>query len=125
MAWSVDAFYYVYAEWRGGKNCVWIPCKRTLNVDICMEIWQEKHLEKGTLIDNTVHSVTNNYNSSKPEKSRKRQIFYGFLGHERDASVPHTAKKQPSMYNLTGKIWIATVSRSFNFGNDIPVKKGR
>ncbi len=103
--WTADAYYSVYAEWRGCKKCVWIGCKRTLNTDVCMEVWQKS----------TVHSATDNYISSRPEKSVQRQLFTNTVNIEYNADGTRIQSTRASIYNLTGTIWVATASRTFDF----------
>ena len=104
--WDCNAYYSVYAQWRGCNSCVWIGCKRTLHSDICMEIW---HVE-------VVYSKTDAYNSSKPVKqSGWRDLFRERVAIQYQSDGTKIKVCRSSIYNLTGKYWIATTSRTLNF----------
>jgi hypothetical protein len=104
--WDCLAYYSVYALWRGCKNCIWIGCSRTLHSSICMEI----------LVDDTVYSVTDNYNSTKPERGAAREnVFWKRIPFRYYANGTVVQATRGSIYNLTGTIWIATASRTLNY----------
>jgi len=114
--WETNAYYSVYAEWRGGKHGIWIHCKRTLNSDICMEVWQ-KYI---------VYSCPDNYKSPKgPEKAKRRELITQQTTHDYDANGNLIPALRGSIYNLTGRIWIATASYTFDFGGTAATHKGR
>ena len=116
--WYCNAFYNLRAWWRGCKNCdTWVMCRRTLNASFCTEIWA----------DQTVYNIPETtYKSSKPERKSddKLSIFlqnFKFLFYSNGDRVPIEIS---SLFNITGTVWIATASRTFAFGEDVPIRTG-
>jgi hypothetical protein len=82
----------IYAQWRGGKKCVWISCKRTLNTNYHAEVYA----------DNAIWPSYSKYKSYNPEYSVTRELF--------SVSAIYSNFANGSIYNLCGKFWIATTT---------------
>ena len=86
----------IYAKWRGKcKGCVWIGCKRTINMDFHIEIWHE----------NTRYTYHHQHTTPKPTYDYGKTLFDKMGAYDKGKVF------RSSIYNLCGRYWIATTER--------------